>query len=323
MKSILIFIDGTICDTRHRHYLINSPNEFNKKEEILKDKAVPNSVKTINELAKRYNIIYIGARPNLTIQATKEWLNKEGFPKGDVYVAETQDERIRIINDLKNKYDFIAGVGDRYDDNELHLILGCLSIILKEFEGNWNHVGEYIKKYERKLKIKQNEYHFKGKVEGLARVLPKLYQKYGNEMWDVYFTTVLKMAEESREKRRKEDLTSFEKYELNPENLKDIAKWEYLTREENWETSESFGLQEIEFVESNPNRFVMKITKCKYAEFWKEHKLPEFGYQIHCHADIAWWDRPAWNPNVRFEQPKTLMKGDECCLFIQYIPPEE
>jgi hypothetical protein len=323
MKSILIFIDGTICDTRHRHHLFNLPNEFNKLEHIINDKAVPNSVKTIKDLAKRYNIIYMGARPNSTTQATKKWLYKEGFPMGEIYLAETQDDRLRITNQLKNKYDFIAGIGDRFDDNELHLNLGCLSIILKEFEGEWNHVCEYIRTFERKLKIKQNEHHLKGKVEGLARVLPKLYQKYGNEMWDVYFTAVLKMAEESREERRQEDLKSFEKYQLNPENLKDIATWETLTREEYWEINESYGLQEIEFLESKTNRFVMKVTKCKYAEFWKEHKLPEFGYQIHCHTDIAWWDRPAWNPKVRFEQPQTLMKGDEFCLFIQFIPPDE
>ena len=50
--------------------------------------------------------------------------------------------------------------------------------------------------------------------------------------------------------------------------------------------------------------------------------MPEIGYQIHCHTDQAWWDRPAWNPQVRFEQPKTLMQGDEYCLFVQYLPEE-
>ena len=29
-----------------------------------------------------------------------------------------------------------------------------------------------------------------------------------------------------------------------------------------------------------------------------------------------------WRPQVRFEQPKTLMQGDEYCLFIQYLPAE-
>jgi len=35
-------------------------------------------------------------------------------------------------------------------------------------------------------------------------------------MWNVYFIEVLKMAENSRDERREEDLKSFERYELNP-----------------------------------------------------------------------------------------------------------
>jgi hypothetical protein len=30
-----------------------------------------------------------------------------------------------------------------------------------------------------------------------------------------------------------------------------------------------------------------------------------------------------WNPNVRFEQPQALMQGDDCCLFVQYLPDTE
>jgi len=43
-------------------------------------------------------------------------------------------------------------------------------------------------------------------------------------------------------------------------------------------------------------------------------------YYIHCQTDRVWWDRPAWNPRVRFEQPQTIMQGAPFCLFIQTIP---
>lgn len=322
MKSILVFIDGTICDTRQRHHYGVESLEFNTREAILKDKPVPNSVTYLNTLSNHYKIVYIGARPNFTIDFTKEWLDQEGFPEGDVYLGETQTKRLKIIKEIKKKYNFLAGIGDRWDDNELHLELGCLSIILKEFEGNWDFVYNYIIDYEKKMKIKHNEIHLKGKIEGLARVLPKLYNKYRDELWEVYFNAVLNMAEESREERRKEDLESFDRFNLNPESLKDFAKWEELINEEGWENNEAYGLQDIETVEATNNRFVNKITRCRYAEIWRELGFPEIGYEIHCHSDYAWWDHPAWNPKVRFKQPKTLMKGDDCCLFILFLPDD-
>ena len=63
-----------------------------------------------------------------------------GFPKGPVYLAQTQAERLGIVKQLRDRFEFAAGIGDRWDDNELHLELGCLSIILKEHEGNWDTV---------------------------------------------------------------------------------------------------------------------------------------------------------------------------------------
>jgi len=323
MKAILVFIDGTICDTRPRHHLVIGTPDFYQREEMLKDLAVSRSIQCLQELAQRYEIVYIGARPAFTLPYTEEWLEKMGFPKGLVYLAETQEERLALVRDLREKFDFVAGIGDRWDDNELHLEIGCLSIILQEFKGNWDTVPQRIMKYQREQKIKGNGIHLRGKIEGLARVLPLLLPKYGEEMWETYFEAVLKIAETSREAREKEDLESFAKHGLNPEDLRDAAKWDKLMREEDWENNSVFGLQNFETVEETERRYVHKVTRCLYAELWKEHGRPDIGYQIHCLTDIAWWDHPAWNSKVRFEQPKTLMQGDDYCLFIQYLPEDE
>ncbi len=40
MKAILVFIDGTICDTRSRNPLINTP-DFYRRDRILADRVVP------------------------------------------------------------------------------------------------------------------------------------------------------------------------------------------------------------------------------------------------------------------------------------------
>jgi uncharacterized HAD superfamily protein len=85
MKTILLFIDGTICDTRSRIQFINTP-EFYQRDRMLSDQAVPGSVSCLNGLSQRYEIVYIGARPNATRSYTMEWLIKKGVSKG-VYLS--------------------------------------------------------------------------------------------------------------------------------------------------------------------------------------------------------------------------------------------
>ncbi|MBN2258845.1 MAG: L-2-amino-thiazoline-4-carboxylic acid hydrolase [Anaerolineaceae bacterium] len=322
MKAILVFIEGTICDTRPRHHLIKT-SDFYQHEEMLKDLAVLGSVQCLQELSQRYEIVYIGARPSFTLPSTEEWLKKTGFPKGPVYLAETQINRLSLAKGIREEFDFIAGIGDRWDDNELHSEIGCLSIILQEFEGKWDTVTQRIVTFHRQQKVKENEIHLRGKVEGLARVCPLILSRFGEGLWQAYFDAVLEMAANSRQAREKEDLESFAKYGLNSADLRDVAKWDVLLREEDWEDNPVYGLQDFELVEATECRYVHKITRCLYADLWKEQGHPDIGYQIHCHTDIAWWDRPVWNSKVRFEQPKTLMRGDNYCLFVQYLPADE
>ena len=318
-KAILVFVDGTICDGRQRYHLMDTA-EFYDREWLLKDLAVPGSVDSLNKLAERYELVYIGARPAFTEQPTLEWLASNGFPKGSLYLGEDQAERLRIIREIKGKYDFLAGIGDRWDDNELHIELGCLSIIFQEHAGDWDGVYDRINDHYRNLKISQNRVRLEGKVEGLARVCPLLLSRFGEKLWDAYFDSVLELAESTRDARRDEDLEFFKRHHLDPGNLKDAARMYELWDEEDWENDSLFGLQDRELVEATQTRYVHKVTRCYYAELWKKHGRPDIGYQIHCRTDKAWWDKPAWNPKVRFEQPTTLMQGDDACLFIQYLP---
>ena len=141
--SVLVFIDGTICDLQHRHNL-KGTSRFENEHEIMKDAVVGDGVICMHEIAQKYDLVYIGARSKNTVEITRKWLNVNGFPDGIVVVGSNQNERMLTVKELKNKIHFIAGIGDRWDDNELHLELGCLSIILEEYNCNWNTVRKYL-----------------------------------------------------------------------------------------------------------------------------------------------------------------------------------
>lgn len=133
MNTIIVFIDGTICDTRHRHHLYEKA-EFNSEEMILKDSAVPGSIDCLQELAMFSKIIYMGARDIKLKDITEKWLKINGYPSGELYLSEHQEERLHIVQSLKETNSIIAGIGDRWDDNELHLEIGCLSIIFRRVQ---------------------------------------------------------------------------------------------------------------------------------------------------------------------------------------------
>jgi hypothetical protein len=143
VKAVLVFIDGTICDRTAQLHLMATP-AFYEREAIMAGAPVPGSGLCLQELARRYAIVYMGARPASALPQTREWLETMGFPSGPVYLARTQEERLEIVRALRDELDFAAGIGDRWDDNELHLELGCLSIILQEHRGNWDTVRRHL-----------------------------------------------------------------------------------------------------------------------------------------------------------------------------------
>jgi len=86
----------------------------------------------------------VAARPETAKAATEEWLNAMNFPKGPLFVGQTPADRLVLAPALRQEFEFEAGLGTHWDDNELHLELGCTSIILKEFEVDWEIVRKHL-----------------------------------------------------------------------------------------------------------------------------------------------------------------------------------
>lgn len=73
------------------------------------------------------------------------------------------------------------------------------------------------------------------------------------------------------------------------------------------------GANESELVEMTDTKIATNITRCRYAEMYKEHGMEEFGYLLSCGRDFAMV--AGFNPKITLTRTKTIMEGDEICDF--------
>lgn len=69
----------------------------------------------------------------------------------------------------------------------------------------------------------------------------------------------------------------------------------------------------IEVKEVEPDRFSYDVTRCRYAETYKEMGLAEIGTLLSCNRDAAFCE--GYNPAMRLERTETLMTGGRRCDF--------
>ena len=76
-------------------------------------------------------------------------------------------------------------------------------------------------------------------------------------------------------------------------------------------TSADENLLKYEVLEDSNEKFAVKITKCKYAEFYTEQGEAEIGYAVHCALDFG--ETKAFSSEIILKRTKTLMQGDSYC----------
>jgi L-2-amino-thiazoline-4-carboxylic acid hydrolase len=73
------------------------------------------------------------------------------------------------------------------------------------------------------------------------------------------------------------------------------------------------GSLDVEILAASDDRLDFNVTRCRYAEFYKELGLPELGYLIHCNRDHAMID--GFNPDLALARTQTVMQGAPHCDF--------
>jgi hypothetical protein len=73
------------------------------------------------------------------------------------------------------------------------------------------------------------------------------------------------------------------------------------------------GALEITVLEANEKVFNFDVTRCKYAETYKEMGLGKVGHLMSCNRDGTFCE--GYDPKIKLERAQTIMGGASCCTF--------
>ncbi|WP_108263319.1 L-2-amino-thiazoline-4-carboxylic acid hydrolase [Mangrovicoccus ximenensis] len=76
---------------------------------------------------------------------------------------------------------------------------------------------------------------------------------------------------------------------------------------------------EIEVEEAGDTSFRYRVTRCRYAEMYREMGLGEIGHLLSCNRDFAFPE--GYDPAISLDRPQTLMEGASCCVFRYSYDP--
>ncbi|MEX1312877.1 MAG: L-2-amino-thiazoline-4-carboxylic acid hydrolase [Desulfotignum sp.] len=77
------------------------------------------------------------------------------------------------------------------------------------------------------------------------------------------------------------------------------------------------GALEEEVIELTDTRYIFNVTRCRYAEKYRELGVAEFGYCLSCCRDEPF--AQGFNPDIRFERHQTIMEGAPFCDFKFFL----
>ncbi|MEM7068501.1 MAG: L-2-amino-thiazoline-4-carboxylic acid hydrolase [Pseudomonadota bacterium] len=73
------------------------------------------------------------------------------------------------------------------------------------------------------------------------------------------------------------------------------------------------GALEVEMLKETDAEVHYNVTRCKYAEMYKEMGLAEIGHILSCGRDGTFCT--GYNPNIKLERTQTVMQGASHCDF--------
>ena len=81
------------------------------------------------------------------------------------------------------------------------------------------------------------------------------------------------------------------------------------------------GSLEIEELERTPQEYSFNVTRCRYAEMYREMGYPDLGEIFSCTRDFEF--SRGFNPRIKLVRTQTIMQGAAFCDFRYRVEPEE
>lgn len=73
------------------------------------------------------------------------------------------------------------------------------------------------------------------------------------------------------------------------------------------------GSLEIDVLEASDSRFDFNVTRCRYADTYKEMGLGKIGHLLSCNRDGSFCE--GYDPRLKLDRAQTIMEGATCCTF--------
>lgn len=78
---------------------------------------------------------------------------------------------------------------------------------------------------------------------------------------------------------------------------------------------------DVEMIESTSDAVDFNVTRCRYAEFYKELGEPELGFLLSCSGDFAMAE--GVSPDLELTRTQTIMRGASHCDFRYRLKGKE
>ncbi len=84
----------------------------------------------------------------------------------------------------------------------------------------------------------------------------------------------------------------------------------FIARQSAWRAG---GALEFEVKEQSDTRYAFDVTRCRYAEMYREMGLAEIGHLLSCQRDSTFCE--GYDQRLRLTQTQTIMQGASHCDF--------